>query len=45
MILGKPAKRQELWDELRHDYEIEGEPDDIDLYKKRLRSVIRPHLP
>jgi hypothetical protein len=37
---GKPSK-QELWDELRHDYDIDENQDDVEYYKRRVRSSVK----
>lgn len=33
-------KASELWDELKHDYEVSGDPDDVSKYQKRLASIL-----
>jgi hypothetical protein len=37
---GRPSK-QELWDELSHDYDIDENQDEIEYYKRRLKSSIK----
>jgi len=36
----KPTK-QELWDELKHDYDVYADPDDVDEYQKRIKKVLK----
>ena len=31
----------ELWDELKHDYRLKGDPDDVSRYKHRLNQALR----
>ncbi len=38
---GKPASSEELWDELSHDYDINGDQEDILNYKWRLRNSVK----
>lgn len=37
---GKSATEEELWDELRHDYDVSGKIEDTEDYKKRLNDLI-----
>lgn len=41
--LGKErlATEEELWDELGHDYDLRGDPQDIPGYKQRVRSSVK----
>ena len=38
---GKKPSIKELWDELRHDYDVYGDPNDVDDYEKRLRIFLK----
>lgn len=31
----------ELWDELHHDYDVDGDPEDVTDYKKRIKKILK----
>jgi len=37
---GKRPGRQELWDELSHDYDVNGVAERIGDYEKRLKKIV-----
>lgn len=37
----KKPSVQELWDELSHDYDVDGDPSDVSDYKIRLRKLLK----
>ncbi|MBI3639728.1 MAG: hypothetical protein HY223_05375 [Thaumarchaeota archaeon] len=38
--ISKELSEEELWDEIRHDYDIEGDRDDVKKYQKRLNDFL-----
>jgi len=35
----KSLSEKELWDEIRHDYDIEGDRDEVKKYQQRMKPV------
>lgn len=38
---GKDASEEELWDELGHDYDVNGDTEDVENYKVRLKKFLK----